>query len=96
MKLDLKNIHSPCCDCYARGQLYSPDDINCQRCEYNVAIQLLKTLLKFNDGCSLCKNRMRYNGYNDCQITDDCACNIGKDFVIDWQSTFKEYGFTFE
>ena len=98
MELNLKNIHSPCQNCYIHGHLYSPENDTCQGCEYNIAIQLVKVLLKFNEGCSVCKNGNRLGGgYWDCKIesNDDCVCNVAKDYVIDWQAAFKEYGFTF-
>lgn len=96
MKLNLNNMHSPCMECYIHGgHSYSPDYVGCQRCEYNIAIQLLKVVLKFNDYCTLCKNRNNLGGgYWDCKITgrDDCDCNIEKDFAIDWHEAFREYG----
>ncbi len=99
MKLDIENKQSPCVQCYIRGHLYSPDDIGCQRCEYNIAVQLVKVLLKFNEGCSLCKNSNNLGGgYWDCKIesNNDCVCNVTKDYSIDWQAAFKEYGFNFD
>lgn len=99
MKLNLKNIHSPCQNCYIRGVLYSPDSDGCQRCEYNIAVQLVKVLLKFNEGCSLCKNGNNLGGgYWDCKkvSNDYCVCNVSKDYEIDWQAAFKEYGFNFD
>lgn len=98
MKLDLENRWSPCSNCYTHGHTYSADNVSCQSCEYNIAIQLVKVLLKFNEGCTLCKNRNRLGGgYYDCKITenDDCSCNFTRDYMIDWQAAFKEYGFNF-
>lgn len=99
MDLNLKNIHSPCQNCYIHGHSYSTDDDTCQRCEYNIAIQLVKVLLKYNEGCSVCKNCNKLGGgYCDCKIesNNDYGCNVIKDFVIDWQAAFKEYGFNFD
>jgi hypothetical protein len=91
MELNLKNIYRPCQDCY-NG--YKTDDV-CQRCEFNIAIQLLITVLKFYDGCKLCKNRDG-EGYWNCEAHEDCVCNFTKEYVIDWEETFKEYGFNFK
>lgn len=99
MELNLKNMHSPCQNCYIHGHSYSPENTTCQGCEYNIAVQLVKVLLKFNEGCTLCKNCNRLGGgYWDCKITgnDDCVCNVTKDYAIDWQAAFKEYGFNFD
>ena len=99
MELNLKDMHSPCLNCYIHGHLYSPESVTCQGCEYNIAVQLVKVLLKFNEGCSICKNSNNLGGgYWDCKIegNDDCVCNVTKDFAIDWQAAFKEYGFNFD
>ena len=56
MKINLKNIHSPCEQCFIHGYSYSPDNDGCQRCEYNIAIAILKEVLRENDYCTLCKN----------------------------------------
>ena len=95
MKVNLESMHSPCQQCYIHGHLYSPDDPSCRRCEYNIAVQLLKIVLKFNDYCTLCKNKNNLGGgYWDCKVTgnDDCMCNVEKDFSIDWQAVCDEYG----
>lgn len=94
MKLNSTNMHSPCVQCYIHGHTYSPDDESCQGCEYNIAIQVLKVILKCDDGCSLCKNRNNLGGgYWDCKLTgtDNCDCCIEKDFAIDWPKVLKEY-----
>lgn len=94
MKLNLKNKHSPCFNCYTHGHEYSPDNSTCQGCEYNIAIQLLKAVLKSNNYCVLCKNRnIHGGGYFDCKVTgnDDCECNIENDFLINWKAAFEEY-----
>lgn len=36
MELNLKNMHSPCQNCYIHGHLYSTEDTYCQGCEYKV------------------------------------------------------------
>ena len=95
MKINLENTHSPCSQCYINAKLYSPDDETCQRCEYNIAIYLLKIMLKTYDYCTLCKNRIRLGGgYLDCKINEkDCGvCDIESDFIIDWKEVFNEYG----
>ena len=56
MKINLENIHSPCEQCFIHAYSYSPDNDGCQRCEYNIAIAILKEVLKENDYCTLCKN----------------------------------------
>ena len=71
MKVRLDDIHSPCRMCFLKGIFYDPDSICCQRCEYNISIQLLKKVLKFNDYCTLCKNRNNLGGgYWDCKVTE--------------------------
>lgn len=98
-KVNLKNMHSPCERCYVRGHLYSPDNDSCQRCEYNIAIQLLKRVLKDNDYCTLCKNRKRLGGgYWDCEITgdDNGYCRDNGDFSIDWKAACDEYKIEYE
>lgn len=95
MKLNLNHIISPCHQCYIHGTEYSPDDAGCQRCEYNIAVQILKVVLKFNDYCTLCKNRNNLGGgYWDCKITDndDRICEVEKDFAIDWKAVCRDYG----
>lgn len=94
MKIDLENMHSPCSQCYIRGKLYSPDDETCQRCEYNIAIYLLRRVLCIYDGCNLCKNEGHLDDtYFHCKISkEDRLCDIDTDFVIDWEKAFKEYG----
>lgn len=82
MKINLENISSPCVQCYLRGKSYSPDDESCQRCEYYIAIYLLKRILQRNNHCDFCKNKNNLCG----------ECNINSHFVIDWEKTFKEYG----
>lgn len=95
MSVRLDNIHSPCRMCFLKGIFYDPDSIGCQRCEYNIAIKLLKKVLKENDYCTLCKNRKKLGGgFWDCEITenDDGCCKQKEDFMIDWEAACKEYG----
>lgn len=99
MKLNLKDIHSPCANCYTKCHSYSSDDPICQACEYNIAICLIKVMLRFNEGCPLCKNSIRLGGgYFDCKLTEngDCICDAMKDYVFDWQEVFKDYEVNFD
>ena len=99
MKVRLDDVHSPCRMCFLKGIFYDPDSICCQRCEYNIAIKLLKRVLKYNDYCTLCKNRKRLGGgYWDCAITknDDGCCRHEEDFAIDWQAACDEYKIEYE
>lgn len=99
MKVRLDDIHSPCRMCFLKGIFYDQNSIICQRCEYNIAIKLLKKVLKENDYCSLCKNRKRLGGgYWDCEITgdDDGICKQEEDFTIDWKVACKEYAIEYD
>ena len=99
MKVRLDDVHSPCGMCFLKGIFYDPNSIICQRCEYNIAIKLLKKVLKENDYCTLCKNRKRLGGgYWDCAITgdDDGCCKHEEDFTIDWEATCNEYKIEYE
>lgn len=95
---NFKNIHSPCEKCNIRGHLFSPDNEHCQRCEYNIAISMLKRVLNDNDYCKHCLNREyhrgNYGGYYDCKFSDDkdFLCVTERDFIINWDSVFEEYG----
>lgn len=53
MKVRLNRIHSPCEACFVKGIYYNPESFHCQRCEYNIAIGLLKKMLKINDDSPL-------------------------------------------
>ena len=91
MKINLENIYSPCEQCFIHGYSYSPDNDGCQRCEYNIAIVILKEVLKENDYCTLCKNVEHIKGgYTDCKLELDGwrKCNS---YVIDWNAIIKEY-----
>lgn len=97
MKVKLNAMHSPCNMCFLKGMFY--DLIRCQSCEYNIAIKLLKKVLKENDYCTLCKNRRSLGGgYWDCEITgdDDRPCKPETDFVIDWEAVFDVYKIEYE
>ena len=88
-KVNLENIHSPCHRCYSRGHSYSSEDDYCKRCEYNIAIIALKRILKCNDFCTLCGNCIHLGGgHFDCKLE---TCDVDEDFIIDWESVFKEY-----
>lgn len=91
MKINLENIHSPCQQCMIRGHLYSPDNGSCQRCEYNIAIVVLKEVLKQNDYCWLCKNVEHIKGgYVDCKLNHDGWKDCDS-YAIDWNAIIKEY-----
>lgn len=99
MKVRLDDVHSPCRMCFLKGIFYDPDSICCQRCEYNIAIKLLKRVLKVNDYCTLCKNYKRIGcGYYECTVApdDDDYCKQGENLVIDWEETCKEYGIEYD
>lgn len=99
MEVKLTDIHSPCLECFRKDIYYDPASDRCQRCEYNIAIKLLKRVLKENDYCTLCKNRKRLGGgYWDC--TDEKAsfyggCVADESFAIDWETACQEYGIKF-
>lgn len=91
MKINLKNIYSPCQQCAIRGHLYSPDDNCCQRCEYNIAIIILKEVLKANDYCNLCGNVEHVKGgYVDCKLGFK-GCRDCDSYKIDWKAIVKDY-----
>ena len=99
MKVRLDDIHSPCQMCFLRGIFYNPDAIRCQRCEYNIALKLLKRVLKENDHCTLCKNCKRLGGgYYECsaKYDDDGSCKKGENLLIDWELVCKEYNLEYE
>ena len=90
-------MNSPCTDCYIHGQYYSPSNEKCRRCEYNIAIQLLKKMLITNNYCSLCEHRVRLGGgYWDCNLTESTACEDEKNYCIDWKAAFDEYDIEYE
>lgn len=75
MKVNLENMHSPCQQCYIRGHLYSPKDDMCQRCEYAIAMNILRSACKiFSGGCGYCRH-----------YTEGCAAPEGEcEWHIDW------------
>lgn len=83
MKVNLENIHSPCERCYVRGHLYSPEDNICQRCEYAVAIEALRSVLT-TIGCSKCAYCSHYEG---CAIPARQECQ----WHIDWNAVVKNF-----
>ena len=98
MKVRLDDIHSPCRICFLKGIIYDPESICCQHCEYNIAIKLLKNVLKVNDKCTLCKHRQNIDGkYWDCKTggVNGC-CEQEEDFVIDWKAACDEYNIDHE
>lgn len=95
MKVRLDDVHSPCGMCFLKGILYDSDSLRCQRCEYNIAIKLLKRVLKENDCCTLCKNCKRFGGgYYECGsgYDKDGSCKQGENLLIDWEAVCNEYG----
>ena len=80
MNVILENIHTPCQQCYMHGYSYSSDSDICQRCEYNISIELLKRILRMGSMCNFCKH------YNAC-ILPAGECN----YSIDWNKAFKVY-----
>ena len=94
MKVILDNMHSPCEMCFQKGVSFDPDSNRCQRCEYNIAVQLLNRVLKEELYCSVCKNgKSLGGGYWECSVApdDDDYCKHGENLVIDWEIVCKEY-----
>lgn len=91
-KLNLDNMHSPCVHCYQHlNHQYDENSQMCQGCEYNIAIQLLKTVLRLDNYCCICKNRTKLGGgYWGCKKDLVAKCEI-QDFDIDWKEAFSEY-----
>lgn len=99
MKVRLDDIHSPCRMCFLKGIFYNPYLICCQRCEYNIAIKLLKRVLKEELYCSVCKNSKSLGGgYYECSngYDDDGSCKHGENILIDWELACKEYGLEYD
>ena len=95
MKVNLRNKHSPCLTCYSKGILYDENSEHCQSCEYNIAVQLLKRVLKENDYCDFCKSRASLGGgYYTCAAgyDDKGTCRLGENYNIDWQKVCEAYG----
>lgn len=94
MKIRLDDVHSPCEMCFLKGIIFDSESMRCHRCEYNIAIKLLKRVLKTNDFCTLCKNCKRLGGgYYECinGYDEDDSCKQGEKFLIDWELVCKEY-----
>lgn len=98
MKVVLDNMHSPCEMCFQRGVSFSLDSACCQRCEYNIAIQLLKRVLKETLYCPVCKDSKSLGGgYWECVASDDDNyCKQGENLIIDWEIACKEYGLKYD
>ena len=101
MNVRLDDIHSPCALCFLKGIMYDTNSIRCQRCEYNIAIKLLKRVLKQHDHCNLCKNCRRLNDENceynevlECSeaVIDKNCCVHGENLLIDWEAVCTKYG----
>ncbi len=92
MKINIKNKHSPCTMCCQKfGYSYDENQDVCQRCEYNISIQLLKRILKCEDSCSLCSNRiLLVGGYLGCKNDKQDTC-CSDDYAIDWEAVCKDY-----
>lgn len=92
MKINLENTHSPCEQCFIDGHRYFPEDDKCQRCEYNIAIMILKEVLKSNDYCNLCGNVEHIKGgYTDCKLGFD-GYGVCNSYKIDWNKIVDDYG----
>ena len=99
MKVRLSNAHSPCMMCFIRGVHYDPDSDHCQRCEYNIAIKLLKKMLRAEQFCSCCKNSKRLGGgYWECTVAPDDStyCKQGENLIINWELACAEYGLEYD
>lgn len=91
MKINLTDRFSPCFMC---DDGYLPNNDNCQRCGYNIAVQVLKKVLRENDYCACCKNRIRLGGgYYDCKVLDkdNERCVPEDHFRIDYDAVCNDY-----
>lgn len=97
MKIDISDPYSPCFNCIVHGHLYSSDDSRCQNCEYNIAILILKEVLKQNDYCGLCRHVEHIKGgYTECTFGHNGWQECGEDYGIDWNAIVEEYGINTE
>lgn len=99
MKVRLDDMHSPCGMCFLKGIFYDSDSIRCQRCEYNIAIKLLKRVLKAELYCPACENSKSLGGgYWECTVApdDDTYCKQGENLVINWELVCEEYGIEYD
>ena len=58
----------------------------CQGCEYNIAIVVLKEVLKQNDYCWLCKNVIHIKGGCVDWKRDHDWCKACGSYTIDWNA----------
>lgn len=89
-------MHTPCMMCYIRGGGYDPEHESCQSCEHNVAIKILRAILRTDYQCRFCRNRNNLGGgYWGCKLPgrEDGCCKEYYDFLLDWEEICKEYGF---
>ena len=93
IRIDHEKGYNPCVTCYQRGGGYDPDSEHCQRCEFSIAVLLLKeVLIKSDCPCSLCVNSKSLGGgYWDCTIGENNGCRNYEEFTIDWKAVCKEY-----
>lgn len=92
MKINIYNTHDPCTNCYIHGHEYSEDSDYCQRCEHNIYVQILKEVLKQNDGCLLCMySESIGGGYIDCTLEHNIGCEACNDYTIDLDATIEDY-----
>lgn len=94
MKINLKNKHSPCMMCIIKGSSYDENSASCQSCEYNIAVQILKRVLKENDYCDFCKSCASLGGgYYACAAghDDNNTCKHGENYHINWQKVCEAY-----
>lgn len=99
MKVRLDDIHSPCRMCILKGIFYNAGSVWCQHCEYNIAVRLLKRVLKEELCCALCKNSKPLGGgYYECikGYDQDNSCKNGDNMVIDWELACGEYGLEYD
>ena len=82
MKINLKDKHSPCHQCWIHGHSYSPEDDRCQRCEYAITMNILRSACKIlAGGCGYCRH-----------YTEGCAAPEGKcEWHIDWDRAVKVF-----
>ena len=96
MKMNLKDKSSPCVTCYMHsGFSFSEHNASCQKCEYNIAIQLLKRVLKDNDYCQMCNHVEKDHGEFYCKFDydkKDCLDN----FSINWEKACWYYDMDYE
>ena len=95
MKISLNNMHNPCMLCSLRDIPFDPVSSPCLSCEYDIAIKVLKSMLKEELYCSVCKNSKSLGGgYYECSkgYDEDGFCKKGENLDIDWEIACGEYG----